>query len=108
MLLRKAGRVTEVRRLSGDLVPQFAGFTESRGTLVWAETTRPPNAADGVTRLWRLDWRKNGRPVLITSDTGNVLFYQTQYDLVLADGRVHWASAELVSRSPSRRSDRSG
>jgi hypothetical protein len=100
VLLRTPRRVVEVRRLARDVIPQFAGFTTSGDTLVWAETTHPDSLADDSTRLWRFNWRRPGRAALITADTGQAVFFQTQYDLVVADGMVHWAAAELVANMP--------
>jgi hypothetical protein len=51
-------------------------------------------------RLWRFNWRRPGRAALVTADTGQAVFFQTQYDLVVADGKVHWAAADLVANMP--------
>jgi hypothetical protein len=84
----------EIRRLPSDLYPEFSGVSVVADTLVWAETTA--STSSGVrTRLWRADWRTpHAAPVLITKDTGAVVFMHSRYDLVVADGLVHWVSAD--------------
>ncbi|MET0415088.1 MAG: hypothetical protein ABW022_03595 [Actinoplanes sp.] len=89
LLLRTAsGPARELRRASLDGNPQFDAFTASGDDIVWAESgdQRP-----GV-RLWAAT-RSGGPARLLTADTGNAVFSGNQYDLVLADGRAHWAAA---------------
>ena len=55
--------------------------------LVWGES-----GADGRLRLWTASLRDTAAPRLLTADTGQARFYQSPYDLVLAQGRVHWVA----------------
>jgi hypothetical protein len=96
LVIRTATSVTEVHRLSKDIYPEFAGFTVSGDTLVWAETTYPPNV-EPQTQIWRTQWREGAPATLITSDTGKAVFFQTQYDIVIADATVYWAAAEFTN-----------
>jgi len=79
-----------VHQLPGDQQPQIAGMTVAGDTLVWAETTVVDGRAH--TEIWRAD-RRAGAATQVTADTGDVVFFNAQYDLVLADGAVHWAAA---------------
>lgn len=104
MLRSGAGQPRELHRVAADQNPQFAGFTTAGGpaddTVVWAESTAD-TAGHAETRIWKVNWRTAGRPVSLTADTGDAIFFNSQYDLVAADGRVYWAaaarSAEVVT-----------
>jgi hypothetical protein len=86
------GLLRELRRLPERSTPQFTGFTSTGDDLVWAESTALPDGR-GETRLWRVSWRSADAPVELTADTGDAVFFNSQYDLVVADGSVHWVSA---------------
>jgi hypothetical protein len=99
LLLRDGDRPpVELRRLPGSQNPQFAGFTAAGDDLVWAESTVSADGR-GQTRIWRAGWRTGRRAAPLTGadgdtgDTGDVVFFNSQYDLVLAGGRVYWAAA---------------
>lgn len=89
-LLMRSGKspVRELRRLPLDRRPAFGSPATDGEVLTWAEST-----TGGNWELWALDLRSDARPRLLTADLGYPLFYQTQYDLVIADGRVHWVAA---------------
>ena len=92
LLLRSGrGEPTELRRVPVSRNPQFQGFTSSGDDAVWAEATATPEGK-GETRLWRADWRTRGPAAEVTADTGDIVFFNSQYDLVVADGRVRWAA----------------
>jgi hypothetical protein len=77
----------QLRILPAAQHPSFQTFALDRDVLAWAEGTD-----DGHVRLWTVNVR-DGRPArLLTADTGQAAFYQSQYDLVIADGGVHWAA----------------
>ncbi len=88
LLVRNADEtVRELRRrpLSGN--PEFATFATSGDDLVWSES-----ADDAATEIWTA--KITGGPARrLTADTGNAVFFGSQWDLVLAEGRVHWAAA---------------
>jgi hypothetical protein len=52
-----------------------------------------PDKGPTQTRIMRASWTKPGVPVALTADTGAAVFFNSQYDLVLAQGRVWWAAA---------------
>jgi hypothetical protein len=89
LVLRGAGEeVRELRRrpLTGN--PAFEGFAAGPGgEVVWSESV------DGEpAEIWAAEPR-SGTPRRLTADTGDPVFYGSQYDLVVADGRVHWVAA---------------
>jgi hypothetical protein len=93
LLLRGGdGAPRELRRLPAQGNPQFSGFTAAGDDLVWAESGA---GADGLTRttLWRANWRNGDQVARITGEVGDAVFFNSQYDLVLADGAVHWVAA---------------
>jgi hypothetical protein len=88
LVLRAAdGGVRELRRRPLSSNPEFGAFAASGDDLVWTES------ATGVrTEIWAA--KTTGGPARrLTSDTGNAVFFGSQWDLVLAGGRVHWAAA---------------
>jgi hypothetical protein len=88
LLIRNAdGSVRELRRRALDDVPEFATMTVAGDDLVWTES------AEGVpVQIWTA--KTTGGPARrVTTDTGNAVFYGSQWDLVIADGRVYWAAA---------------
>lgn len=89
-LVRRAadGTVGELRRLPVRDNPQFESLTVAGDVLAWAEATD-----NSTFTLWAVDLRDGAPPRRLTADTGNAVFYGSQYDLVVADGRVHWAAA---------------
>jgi hypothetical protein len=89
LLVRAAdGTVRELRRVRIDVGSQFAGFTTAGDLLAWAET-----AEGGRTGMWAADLRTGGAARRLTADAGKPLFYDSQNDMVIADGRLHWATA---------------
>jgi hypothetical protein len=79
--------IRELRRRPLATDPEFAAFAVSGDDLVWTET------AKGVrTQIWTA--KATGGPARkLTADTGNAVFFGSQWDLVVAEGRVHWAAA---------------
>jgi hypothetical protein len=77
-------RLLRTRPLSES--PEFGNAALSGSTLVWSESVpgRP-------LEIWSADLR-GGAARRLTADTGNAAFYGTQYDLVIADGRVYWTA----------------
>lgn len=68
--------------------PSFTNFTTAGDVLAWAESTN-----GGQLRLWTVNLR-DGRPARqLTADTGNPVFDTSQYDLVIAGGRLYWAAS---------------
>ena len=89
LLLRAAdGALRELRRRPLDDAPEFGTFAVAGDQLVWTESSDRQKP-----QVWAVD-RRSGAPARrLTSDTGNAVFYGSEYDLVVADGRVHWAAA---------------
>ncbi|HEY2948215.1 MAG TPA: hypothetical protein VGJ53_07425 [Micromonosporaceae bacterium] len=92
LLLRgRDGTLRELHRLPYRDSPQFGGFTLAGDTLAWAESTIGPEGS-GATRMWAIDLGPGGAPHALTSDTGDVAFFNSDYDTVIADGRLHWVA----------------
>jgi hypothetical protein len=92
LLLRVGtGEPLELRRLPTGQNPQFEGLASSGDTVVWAEATATAQG-QGQTRLWYANWRTRRPAVPLTADTGDIVFFNSQYDLVVANGRVYWAA----------------
>ncbi|MEV6922997.1 hypothetical protein AB0M46_00585 [Dactylosporangium sp. NPDC051485] len=92
LLLRSPSGDRELRRLPRDRFAQFLGFTAADGVLVWAESSALPGGTY-ETRLWRAPLDGSAPPVSLTADTGAAVFFDSEYDLVVAGGRVHWVAA---------------
>ncbi|AGZ43177.1 hypothetical protein [Actinoplanes friuliensis] len=88
LLVRNADdTIRELRRRPLNKNPEFGNLTTGGDELVWTES------ADGVpVEIWTA--RTTGGPARkVTADTGNALFFGSQWDLALAGGEVHWAAA---------------
>ncbi len=83
----EGGALRQLRRLPIKGNPSYAATTTDGAVLVWGES-----GADGRLRLWTASLRDTAAPRLLTADTGQARFYQSPYDLVLAQGRVHWVA----------------
>jgi hypothetical protein len=92
LMLRSPAGDVELRRLDKGRYAQFLGFAAADGILYWAESSA---LADGAyeTRLWRAPLDGSAAPASLTADTGAAVFFDSEYDLVIADGRVHWVAA---------------
>ncbi|OJF12609.1 hypothetical protein [Couchioplanes caeruleus] len=88
LVLRGAdGTPRELRRRPLESHPEFATMAVSGTDLVWTES-----AGDGPTEVWAAT--TSGTEVRrLTRDTGNAVFFGSQWDVVIADGRAWWAAA---------------
>jgi len=88
LLLRNPdGDLRLLRSQAVSSYPEFNNATMSGDTLIWTESI-----ADHPIEVWAVDLRR-GPARRLTADTGNPAFYGTQYDLVVAGGRVYWTAA---------------
>jgi hypothetical protein len=85
------GAPRELRRLPYQDSPQFGGFAVAGDTLAWAESTAGADGR-GVTRMWAAEWRSGAAPRALASDTGDVAFFNSEYDMVIAADRLHWVA----------------
>ncbi|WP_432842063.1 hypothetical protein [Dactylosporangium sp. CA-092794] len=95
LLRRGAGGVEELRRLPASGLPQYLGLTVSDGMLYWVEHVLAQDG--GGLSIWRAPADGAGPAVRVTGDVGAGVFYDREYDLVVADGRIHWIA---VGASP--------
>ena len=93
-----------LRTVAAGAPTQFDGFAVSGDTLVWAESVARPDATVRTT-LWQANWRTGTSARQLTTNTGEVGFAGSQYDIVLHDGRAYWTAAGTGTR-PRRRSGR--
>ncbi|WP_203988215.1 hypothetical protein [Virgisporangium aurantiacum] len=102
LIVRSGSAEREVlRRPAGDN-PQFNGFATAGDDLVFMVSSNS-DAAAATSVLYRASWRAGGASVL-TADTGAVIFFNSQYDVVIIEGRVHWAAAGEGTQSTEVRS----
>ncbi|MBL7261746.1 hypothetical protein JKJ07_46470 [Actinoplanes sp. LDG1-01] len=87
LLIRTGKQVRELRRLTLTGNPQFEAFTASDGQVFWVESM-----TGSKTSLWAA--AVSGGPArMLLADMGHAVFFGNQYDLVVADGQVHWTAA---------------
>ena len=91
LIVRSGSAERELLRLPAGDNPQFNGFATAGDDLVFMVSTNG-DAASAASVLYRASWKAGGAAVL-TADTGAVIFFNSQYDVVITDGRVHWATA---------------
>ncbi|MEV6345330.1 hypothetical protein [Actinoplanes sp. NPDC051851] len=82
LVIESAGSERELRRGG-----QFDNLTRAGDELLWTESR-----GEALT-VWAANLATGAAPRQLTADTGNAIFSGNQYDLVVADGRVHWAAA---------------
>jgi hypothetical protein len=85
------GAVRELRRLPLADNPQYGGFALAGDEFAWAESTVAENGK-GRTELWSVNLRSGQPARRLTADTGDVIFFNSQYDLLVNDGRLHWVA----------------
>jgi len=92
LVLRDAdGAFRELRRLPIDGTPQYGGLVVAGQTVAWAESTTD-DAGQGRTEMWAAELDVGAPPRLLTRDTGDVVFFNSQYDMVINDGQLHWVA----------------
>jgi hypothetical protein len=87
LLRRSDGTMRQLRSAPASLDPSFSVATIAGSVLVWVAGTRRGQ------ELWSAGLGAGAAPRRLTADLGDARFYQSQYDLVIADGRVHWVAA---------------
>jgi hypothetical protein len=80
------GKTREIRLIPTEKDPSFPAATLAGTLLVWVEST-----TRGHQEVWAADVR-GGAARRLTADAGDARFYQSQYDLVAAAGRVYWVA----------------
>jgi hypothetical protein len=84
---RPTGPDLVIRRLPQKGYPSFSAITAAGDTLVWIERT-----GSGPSSIWTSSLRRPA-PHRLTADAGDVESDQSTYDLVIADGQVHWTAS---------------
>jgi hypothetical protein len=86
-------KIRELRRLPTTHNPDFANFAASGDQLVWTEHT-----SNAHWQIWALDLHDGTAARRLTTGTGDADFYGSQYDLVIAQGRVYWTATAASDR----------
>ena len=97
LLLGADDSVRELRRLPRQGHPSFQTFALAGDDLVWVEGT-----GGGRPALWAAGLKRAGAARQLSADVGRATFYQSQYDLVVAGGRVYWAAAGTADTTEVR------
>lgn len=91
LVLRDGDTERVLRELPAGSKPDFLGFTTDGRDLLWLELTAGPDG-QGDSALWRAELSGNAAAGTLTTDTGDVVLLDAEYDMVLHDGRVSWVS----------------
>ncbi|WP_326562382.1 hypothetical protein [Micromonospora sp. NBC_01796] len=92
LVLRAAdGTIRELRRLPIADGPVYAGFARDGDEFAWAESV-PGADGHGRTEVWAANLATAQPARRLTADTGDVVFFNSQYDMVINSGRLYWAS----------------
>lgn len=94
VLVRADGSVQPLRAVPAGEQASFGNFAVAGDILAWAESS-----SGGQVQLWTVNLRDGRAARPLTADTGRPVFDTSQYDLVIADGRLYWAA--LSSDQPS-------
>jgi hypothetical protein len=94
VIRRDGGAVRQIRRVPLTQNPSFDALTAAAGALFWAEST------NSGQQIWTADLSATRPARPLTADTGDARFYQSQYDLVIAAGRVRWVAAAPQTSGP--------
>jgi hypothetical protein len=86
------GEPRELHRTRADQNPQYAGFVTTGDEVIWSESTAD-TAGHGATALWTANWQTTAPARTLTAEAGDAVYFNSQYDLVVAEGAVHWAAA---------------
>ncbi|HEY0535694.1 MAG TPA: hypothetical protein VGD29_29270 [Actinoplanes sp.] len=88
LLRRSDGTVRQLRLLPGGPDSSVSTATVAGRLLAWVESTT------GGQQLWSLQLAGTHAPRRITAHLGDARFYRSQYDLVVAGGRVYWVAGD--------------
>lgn len=102
LVVRAGTTERELLSLPSKNNPQFNGFATDGETLVFM-VSENGDAANTASELYRASWREGVASVL-TKDTGAVIFFNSQYDVLIRDGRVRWAAAGETGQFTEMRS----
>jgi hypothetical protein len=91
VILGPDGKTKTVRTLGQDDAPQFGGFTAGDDHVAWLEQTAGADG-QGDAAIWVAGRDGSGAHVL-THDVGDFSFFNSQYDMIIRDGRVYWIAA---------------
>lgn len=102
LVVRSGTDERELIRLPAADNPQFNGFAAAGDDLLFM-VSASGDAASATSVLYRASW-KSGPASVLTRDTGAVVFFNSQYDVLVTDGRVTWAAAATDGQATEIRS----
>jgi hypothetical protein len=82
------GAAKELRRVPQVQHVSFRAFTRDGDVLAWME-----QSDGGRLQVWTVNLRDGTPARELTADTGTAVFVSSQYDLLVAGGRVHWTAS---------------
>jgi hypothetical protein len=91
VVLTADGAVRELRELRGLQRPTIAAVTAVGDQLFWIETGENGNGRRRTT-IWRAGVG-SGPPRQLASDSSDVVYLDSAYDIQVSDGYVNWAAA---------------
>jgi hypothetical protein len=94
LVVRVGTAERELLRLPAKENPQFNGFATvaSPGDDFVFMVSASGDAVNTTSVLYRASWN-TGPASVLTADTGAVIFFNSQYDVLIQDSRVYWAAA---------------
>jgi hypothetical protein len=90
------GKLLELRNVPAEHRAPFAALTSSGNELFWVESI------SGKQQLWSADRRDPRTARMLTADVGAMQFYDSEHDLIVADGRVRWVSSGVGDETEFR------
>jgi hypothetical protein len=94
-----SGTLRTIQAWSGPRAPTVAATAISGNRVYWLEIGDGPDGFRQTTVWWA--GLTAGAPVLLAQSKGDVLYYDTGYDLQIADGHVYWAALSPTNRQRS-------
>jgi len=91
VILGPDGKTRTVRTLGDNDAPQFGGFTAGDDRFAWLEQTAGTDG-QGDAAIWVANRDGSGAHIL-THDVGDFAFFNSQYDMIIREGRVFWIAA---------------
>lgn len=96
LLVGKPGATRELHRLPANAQPGYSAVIVSGGQAVWA-VTMPDDAGVARSAVWTAALDGSSPARRLTTGTGDMVFFNSEYDLVVAGGRVYWIAAAPTS-----------
>jgi hypothetical protein len=80
-----------LRTMQGTEAPTVTATASANGMLYWLEFSTDSRGGP-ITTVWRASLTAATAPKLLATDRTELIFFDSQYDLELANGRLWWAA----------------